>query len=251
MTDDEQIQLLRWAFEDEAPTPPATSIAALYLAVRNTFDRRKRRRALKIGSLVAASFATTALAGSSAAFAVDGIPPSVRAVMHGMGLPVDSLALADAKSIEGHLAEALRQHNLQVAQRDAQDLADELRSLNSSDRASIEQQATALLTETRSLGRSAGEDDAAAGTPAPPERGGPDGNGRPSVTTLPAPPAHTVPGVAVPVEDTPRTSTTPTDLEGPPSPAERQDSTSDATDGVGAEQSPSTEKPGASSSPGE
>jgi hypothetical protein len=251
MTDDEQIQLLRWAFEDEAPNPPATSLAALHLAVRNTFDRRKRRRTWKIGSLVAATFATTALAGSSAAFAVDGLPPSVRAVMHGMGLPVDSLALANAKSIESHLAEALRQHNLQVAERDAQGLADQLRTLNSSDRARIEQQATALLTETRSLGRSAGGHDAAAGTPAPPEQGGPEGTGRSSVTTLPASPAHPVAGVAVPVEDTPRTSTTPTDLEGPPSPPESQVSTSDAPDGIGEARSPSTEKPGANSSLGE
>jgi hypothetical protein len=239
MTDEEQIRLLRWAFEDEAPSPPATSIAALHLAVRNTFNRRKRRRSWKIGSLVAASIATSALTGSSVAFAVDGIPHSLRAVMHGMGLPVDSIALANAKSIEGHLAVALRQHNLRVAKRDAHRLAHRLRMLNSNDRARVEQQATALLTQTHSLGVSDGGHCVAAGTPGTQGPGGPDRNGRSSATTLPASPV-TVINIAVPAEDILRTSTRPSDLAAPPSSPESKDSTSDATDGEGEQRSPST-----------
>ena len=239
MTDEEQIQLLRWAFENEAHNPPATSIAALHLAVRNTFDRRKRRRSWKIGSLVAASVATTFLTGSSVAFAVDGIPPSLRAVMHRMGLPVDTIALANTKSIEGHLAEAIRQHNLRVAKRDAHHLAHDLRTLNSNDRARVESQASALLTQTHSLGHSVGGHCAAAATPGTRERVGPDGNGRSSATTLPASPMHTISDVAVPVEADPQTSTTPTDLSGPPPLPESRDSASDGTDGAGQQQSPS------------
>jgi hypothetical protein len=249
MTDEEQIQLLRWAFESDAPDPPATSIAALHLVVRTTFDRRKRRRSWKIGSFVAAGVATTVLTGSSVAFAVDGIPPSLRAVMHGMGLPVDSIALANAKSIEGHLAEALRQHKLRVAKRDAHRLAHQLTTLNSNDRARVEQQATSLLTRTHSLGRSVGGHCAAAATPGTRERGGPDGNGGSSVTTLPASAVHPISNVAVPVEDTRRISGTPTGQEAPQSPPESKDSTSDATDGAGEQRSLSTANPDANPDP--
>jgi hypothetical protein len=245
MTDEERIRLLRWAFEDDGRHPPAPSIAALRGAVRNTFDRRRRRRSRKLGSFVAAGVATTALTGSSVAFAVDGIPPSMRAVMHGMGLPVDSIGLANAKSIEANLSQALREHNLLVAKRDAHRLRHQLRTLNSDDRARVEQQAIDLLTRTHSLVHPGGRPRGAsttAGTPGQTDLGD---HSRSSVTTVPASPAHPVSEQEVPVEGTAGAQTALGYPKKLPIISQSEDPSEEAPDRVSIQQSPATTVPGA------
>jgi hypothetical protein len=224
MTDEEHIWLLGLAFDDDRQDPPAMSIAALHAAVRSTFERRRRRRSRKIGSLAVASLATTALTGSSLAFAVDGIPTSIRAVMYGVGLPVDSIALARAKSTEAQLAEALRSRNVGETETNAHRLVHQLRTLNSKDRAGVERQASALLTQARRLECSAGGDCVASATA-----------GTSSVTTLPVSPAHPSADAAVPAQD---------HSEAPTDPVPEQESPSTT-----ASNGPGTDQPSGSHSP--
>ncbi|MDQ6909808.1 MAG: hypothetical protein M3Z84_03335, partial [Actinomycetota bacterium] len=89
------------------------------------------------------------LGGSTAAYALTGasLPEPVRAAAHAVGLPVDSVALADARAASAKLKEGLRAHDRAVVDDAARRLRERVSRLDADDRHSIAPEANALLGE--------------------------------------------------------------------------------------------------------
>ena len=172
MTDEEQIELLRSDLEIEACEPPASSVAALRAAVERASASARHRRSWKLRCTAAAGVVATVFSGSSAAFALSGaaIPRPLRVAMHAVGLPVDSVTLADAKSAESQLAMALRKRDTSAVDHDARLLALRLSRLGRQDLAQVDAEATALLAQADELD----SDASAAETSGPEISGSPD-----------------------------------------------------------------------------
>ena len=153
MTDDEQIELLQSGFQLEACEPPVPSVAALRETVERAVVRARRRRSWKLRSLASVSVGSVVLSGSSAAFALSGavIPRPLREAMHAVGLPVDSVTLANARSAESQLAAALRKRDTSEAAKGAQLLALRLSRLNPDERAQVDPGAATLLQQADEL----------------------------------------------------------------------------------------------------
>jgi hypothetical protein len=174
MNDDELLQRLDQALVPKHHVPPAASVLAL-------------RRAVSAGPPVAAGPArlpwwrhrvaaagvvfATVLGGSSAAFALGGapLPRPIRVVCQSVGLPVDSVALADTKSAMGNLRAALKHHNPARVEEAARVLRARLSHLDQDERGDVQHETSALLQEANQVGDQ-GDQQGASGPSAPPVR---------------------------------------------------------------------------------
>ena len=92
------------------------------------------------------------LGAPAAAFAISGspLPDPVRSALHDVGLPVDSVDVADARSAESHLEKALRSGDTAAVSRAAAHLQECLAELDRGDRNRMAPRADALLQDATS-----------------------------------------------------------------------------------------------------
>jgi hypothetical protein len=217
VNDDELCALLSEAFSPEDSRPPPDSVAALRRAVATTGSAGRRLAGRRRIAVAAATLALLS-AGSGTAFAVSGVPlpEPLRVVAHGIGLPVDSVALADTRTVLGRLKFALKLHEVQVVREDAGILQTRLAHLHLPERREVSHEAADLLGEANQEGAESqfGQQGPETSPPAP------------TPTTTP-PPATTTPSTNQtsiqrgPGGDTQVTSTTHPERSRSPIPAER------------------------------
>ena len=153
MNDDELLQRLSQALAPEPLEPPQASVLAVRRAV--TAHRGTRRRMRWRGRAVAvAAVFSTVLAGSSAAFALSGapLPRPLRIVSNSVGLPVDSVAMADARSATSDLRRALSHRDAARVAEESRVLRARLSRLDANERGQIEHEATSLLEDANQAG---------------------------------------------------------------------------------------------------
>ncbi|MDP9075289.1 MAG: hypothetical protein M3N98_14230, partial [Actinomycetota bacterium] len=113
MTDDELFEALTQALSPVPPQPSPAAVLALRRAVGEARPARSsppwwRRRLLAVTMMV-----PMVLGGSTAAYALTGaaLPEPVRAAANAVGLPVDSVAVADARAAAAKLKVGLHEHD--------------------------------------------------------------------------------------------------------------------------------------------
>lgn len=164
--------------------PPPESLAALHATVTARFHRRPGRRSWHFRAVVAGAVFGLVAGGSAGAYALAGgvMPRPVRIALHAIGLPVDSVPLADAKSAESRLLWALHRHDGQLVAADARALEGKLDDLSASDRRELGSQPVSLLQQAGFGGTSevgTGETSSGGGGGATPSGDG-DGSGQSS-----------------------------------------------------------------------
>ncbi len=186
MSNDDDLDDLRRAFAPPQVEPPPASVDALRRSVTALSAppplRRWPRRFVAAGAVV-----VTLASGSTAAFALGGarLPTPIRAILHGAGLPVESVDVARTRNLEARLTKALRDGNEPEIAMDTTLLRSSLARLSPGDRRSVQGQATRLLQQAQpSLNLSEPSGSASGG-----ETGGPGGPQQ-STTTVTTPTGH-------------------------------------------------------------
>jgi hypothetical protein len=156
------------------PTPPidhAPSLAALHRAVdsRQNWPTARQRSWWYIRPRLAASALASGviLGGSGVAFAVSGtpLPAPVRTVAHAVGLPVDSTAVAAARSDTAALRSALNRDDTTSVATDAERLRNRLGNLSPDDHQDLGTEPDHLLSRADDLIHSQGSDHGHTGEP--------------------------------------------------------------------------------------
>jgi hypothetical protein len=178
--DDEDVETLRAALAPRAYDPPEASVGALHRAVARNFSPAPRPRWRKARLAVGGALVVPLLSGSATAFAVGavGLPDPLRVALHAVGLPVDSVAVAEAKSAESRLQGALIGGDAPQVEADAKVLEQKLSNLTASDRHQVGPQAGALLQRADQVERENGRRQ----QPDPSGPSGPGGDGGSSGT---------------------------------------------------------------------
>lgn len=158
------LDLLTRALEPKPVEPPATRLASLHQAIAEharLHPKPVRRRVpqppllTRLRRPIAAFVAAMALtsAGTAAAIGTGAVrlPRPVRAVAHGVGLPVDSPELADARSATALLRSALGHNDSDSVAVATQELNTMLDRLSDGDRSKIEDEAHSLLEQADRL----------------------------------------------------------------------------------------------------
>lgn len=146
--DDELFEELKRLVFPPHREPPAESVAALHAAVAGQLRPKVRRWRHKaaVGAAVFGLIAGT----PAAAFAVSGIlPDPLRTALHDIGLPVDSVRVAETKSAEADLRHALENGDQTEIRKDAAHLQNCLSDLGGTDRARLAPHADALLQQAK------------------------------------------------------------------------------------------------------
>lgn len=152
MTDDELFDLLVQTFAPAPLEPPPAGVFALRRAVGASspplLASWRRRLA------AAAAVFTLVLSGSATAFALSGapLPRPLRVAAHGVGLPVDSVAVADARTAAERLKDALARHDPVQVEEAARQLRARLAHLERGENPEIGQQSAKLLQEANEAG---------------------------------------------------------------------------------------------------
>lgn len=153
MNDEDLLHRLSQAFAPEPVEPPPAGVVALRRAIEA--GRSQPRTAWRNHRVAAATavFATM-LTSSTMAFALTGapLPRPVRVVAHGVGLPVDSVALADARSAAARLKNALAHDDPARVDQAASLLRDRLTHLDADEKGQIEHRTAELLHEANQAG---------------------------------------------------------------------------------------------------
>jgi len=178
LSDDELLDVLSFVLTDDpAAVPPAASLATVRQAVlaaradaRPSPATDPRKTVSEWARRIAAGGAAVAVlaGGSGVAFAAGGasLPPPLRQAARAVGLPVDSPALAGAKSAQSSLARALAHGDTQAVANDADRLRHRLTTLDQADMSRVAPQATRLLA------RADPDNDGDADTAGPPPAAG-------------------------------------------------------------------------------
>lgn len=201
--DDEFVRLAREALAPPSVEPPARSMAALRAAVDTRLAPRRagRNRVWKVRAAAVVAGLVTLVSGTATGAAIAGasLPVPLRDIASGIGLPVDSPGLAQAKSDAGRLRQALRHHDAPMIGRDASALERTFDRLDSGDRRSIDGEVDALLNQAATYsGHQSGGSDG----PGPTSTSG-DGGGRgPSGGDGDPTPSTTVTGNVAPLSGT-------------------------------------------------
>lgn len=156
MTDNELLERLSRAFAAEPVEPPPAGLYALRQAIETGRPQRRPTRRHPRVTAVAAVFATI-LAGSITAYALTGapLPRPARVVAHGVGLPVDSVAVADTRHAADRLKDALAHHDPTQVDQAARQLRTRLAHLEPDEKSQIEHQTSELL---QAAGQTDGQD---------------------------------------------------------------------------------------------
>lgn len=198
--DEELIRLAREALAPPSVEPPLESIAALREAVDrlSTPGAGRRRRAWRFRLATAVAGFLTLASGTAAAAAVAGasLPAPLRGIAHGIGLPVDSAGLAQAKTDAGRLSYALRQRDVPMIGRDAAALETTFKRLDAGDQRSIDERVDALLNQAAAYsgGQQGGSEGSGSGATS-----GEGGGGEVSGGSGDSSPSTTLPGTVAPV----------------------------------------------------
>lgn len=155
MTGDEELfeQLQRLVVPPDRE-PPSESVAALRAAVARQFPSRRKRPWWQRKITVGAALFGLVTGTPAAAFALGGapLPDPLRTALHAMGLPVDSVPVADTKAAENGLEHALRDHNPAQITKAADHLEICLAELDPADRTRMAPKADELLEVAASGG---------------------------------------------------------------------------------------------------
>ena len=148
MTNDEGLfeelqRLVSQPFRD----PPPESVAALHAEVARRFASTAGRPWWRQKAAVGAAVFGLLAGAPAAAFAIGGapLPDPVRTAMHAVGLPIDSVRVADTKAAETDLANALKDRHEPEIRKAAAHLQTCLAELDGPDRARLAPHADALL----------------------------------------------------------------------------------------------------------
>jgi hypothetical protein len=147
--DDELFEQLRQAISASLREPPAESIEALHGHVSRRFAPKTEPPWWKQKVAVGAAIFGLVAGTPAAAFAITGtpVPNPLRTALHGIGLPLDSVPVADTKTAEVRLENALGNRDRQEVAKAVSHLQDCLTDLDRSDRARLAPHADALLRE--------------------------------------------------------------------------------------------------------
>ena len=140
MTDDRLLDLLAHALDSGPVTPPPAAVAAVRLRATDG-----RRRAVTVRSrpprrifVGAAALASIVVAFALGLTLADNMPRPVREVAHGVGLPVDSPNLVDARQELQRLGRALAACDLPAVGRADPEMVRLVKSLDQDERARVE-----------------------------------------------------------------------------------------------------------------
>lgn len=146
LTDEELSALLGQALDPGAPIPPPESVSELRRLVVGAAPRRSGPLLRSRAAVAAAVFFGVSGSALGAAVASGAtLPEPLRAVANGIGLPVDSVGLAQAKAAAGRLRGALDHGDVGAVPRDAAALQSSFASLGTGDRRSIDGEVDFLL----------------------------------------------------------------------------------------------------------
>jgi hypothetical protein len=151
--DDELFEELQRLVTPEHREPPIESVVALHAAVARNFSARRKRPWWRQKIAVGAAVFGLVAGAPAAAFALSGtpLPSPLRTAVHDIGLPVDSVPVADTKAAEDELAHALRDRNEAEITKAAAHLEACLAELNPADRARLDPRADTLLQVAASI----------------------------------------------------------------------------------------------------
>ncbi len=188
--DEDLLRRLENAFRPPEVEPSEAEIAALHRAVAESAATPAVRRVWPrrvVAAVAAAAVLIVIVSGVP-------VPRPVRAAAHAIGLPVDSVKVADAKSAVKELQRALDDGDQEGAARALARLRQRLDALGESDRRRLARQADPLIQRAG----------ATPGSPAPgtPQPGGPATSRPPTTTRMPTTTQRS------PTTTTARTSTT-------------------------------------------
>jgi hypothetical protein len=146
-------------------------VAALRAAVTQQFTGPTKSAKWRHRAAAGAAVFSLVSGAPAAAFAITGapLPDPLRTALHAVELPVDSVAVADAKQAEADLRRALSRRNPVTLKAAATHLQDCLSDLSAADRARLSSRAEAMLqaadAELAEAGRSPGTETAPARLP--------------------------------------------------------------------------------------
>lgn len=185
LTDEEVAALLRQALDPGDPAPPPESVRELRSLVSRAAPLR---RPIPLRSRVAvATAAFLGISGSAMGAAVASgatLPEPFRVIASGIGLPVDSVGLAQAKTDADRLRRDLQRRDLEDVPRDAAALHDKFAGLSTGERHSIGGEIDSLLDQAAPYdGGSGGGTEETPGPGSASGSGGPDTDGGPTAPT--------------------------------------------------------------------
>ena len=146
LTDEELTALLCQALDPGNPSPPPESVGKLHRLVSSAAPRR--RRVPLRSRMAVATAAFLAVSGSAVGAAVASgatLPEPLRVIASGIGLPVDSVGLAQAKTDADRLRRDLDRRDVAEVPRDAAALQSSFTGLSSGERHSIDDEVDSLL----------------------------------------------------------------------------------------------------------
>lgn len=185
LTDEELTALLREALDPGNPAPPPESVREL----RNLVSRAAppRRPMLLRSRAVVAAAAFLGMSGSAVGAAVASgatLPEPLRVIASGIGLPVDSVGLAQAKTDADRLRADLERRDIEEVPRDAAALKDKFAGLSMGERNSIGDEVDSLLDRAAPFdGGSGGGTEETSGSGSTSGSGGSDTDGGPTAST--------------------------------------------------------------------
>jgi len=146
LTDEELTALLRKALDPGNPSPPPESVRELRSLVSSAAPLRRPtplRTRVAVATAVFLGMSGSAVGAAVATGAT--LPEPLRVIASGIGLPVDSVGLAQAKTDADRLRGDLNRRDLEEVPRDAAALQDTFAGLTKGERQSIGGEVDSLL----------------------------------------------------------------------------------------------------------
>ena len=185
LTDEEVTALLRQVLDPGNPIPPPESVRELRSLVSRAAPPRRPMRLRARAAVATAAF--MAASGSAVGAAVASgatLPEPLRVIASGIGLPVDSVGLAQTKTDADRLRGDLKRNDLEDVPRDAVALQHKFAGLSTGERHTIGNEVDSLLDRAAPFdGRSGGGTEETSGSGSASGSGGPDTDGGPTAPT--------------------------------------------------------------------
>ena len=185
LTDEELTALLCQALDPGNPSPPPESVGELRRLVSSAAPLRRPVPLRSRLAVVTAAF--LGVSGSAVGAAVASgatLPEPLRVIASGIGLPVDSVGLAHAKTDADRLRRDLNRRDMAEVPRDAAALQSAFTGLSTDERHSIDGEVDSLLELAAPFdGRSGEGTEETPGSGSAPVPGGTDSDGGPTSPT--------------------------------------------------------------------
>ena len=149
MTDLELLELLTTALAPVSDQPSAADIVLLHRAIdaRTTLPRKPLRVRRRWVLPAVAAFSVLGVSGTAIATTGSSLPRMARSLANGVGLPVDSPQLLDARSRRDTLRAALAHHDNTAIAVESAKLRDALRHLDTDERNQVGNDTDQLLQQ--------------------------------------------------------------------------------------------------------